>query len=553
VPEGQSLTRAGRHSLAISPDGTRIVYVANNQLYLRALDQLGAAQPIRGTANEDPIEPIFSPNGEWVAYWSGAGAFALRKIAVAGGAPLTLCPDTAAPLGATWRHGLIAFGNGSEIQVVPDGGGTPRAIAAVDPKDGRAAQPQLLDDGTHVVFTVFRTTATTEDEGEIVVQSTGGNDRRTLVKGGTNGQLLPTGQLVYIHAGTLLAVPMDMRRLTVTGGPVALVEGVTEALTSGAGQYAVAENGTLAYRPGAADVSRTLVWLDRQGKEQPIPAKPRAYTLPRLSPDGTRVAVASLDEESDVWIWDFEKERLMRLTSGPAVEYSLAWRPDGRQVIFRSAESGKADIFRRSADGSGPVEPVTKDGAGGEVDSVSADGKSLVFKSMGKPGLMLLPLDGGPATPLLKDPAFSFLNGEISPDGRWIAYESNEGGQLHEIYVRPFPAVNTGRSLVSVNGGTMPVWSRSGRELFYRSWSPTTGPKMMAVAISPGASFTYGKPEVLFDMSQYGGPSERIFDVAADGRFLIVKAETNDATNHQTFVVVSHWFDEVRARMPVVK
>jgi Tol biopolymer transport system component len=346
------------------------------------------------------MEPVFSPDGQWLAYFTPvggagaspiAGAWVLKKIAVAGGAPVTLARLAEAPYGATWRDGTIAFGmNGGSmagIQTVPDSGGTPRTIVTVDPKKERVMQPQLLADGKHILF-VSAPLASTVTEGQIVVQSLDGKDRRTLVNGGSDPRVLPGGQLVYIHDGTLLAVPFDNKRLTVTGGPVPILEGVVETLRTGTGQFAISSEGTLAFRPGTAAISAppsTLIWIDRQGHEQPISAKARAYVYPRLSPDGAKIAVGSTDEENDIWVFDIAKETLTRLTFGPAFELHPAWTLDSKDVLFSSNPSGNlattpTDIFRKAADGTGATEALTHGLEGGFPMGMSSDGKSLVFR-----------------------------------------------------------------------------------------------------------------------------------------------------------------------------
>jgi serine/threonine-protein kinase len=336
----------------------------------------------------------------------------------------------------------------------------------------------------------------------------------------------------------------------VTGGPVPIVEGVSETTTAWIGQFAISRNGTLAYWPGrSTGAQRVLLWVDRQGHEQPLAAKPRAYEYPRLSPDGTKVAVASNDEEHDLWIWDLAKETLTRLTFGPATELYPTWMPDGRRVVFRSADGGRQDIFRKAADGTGALEALTKDGTSGEPQAISPDGKWLVLRTSSRPyGLRLLPLDGsGAATPLLADPGFSQWNAAISPDGRWIAYQSDESKTI-EVYVRPFPAVDGGHWQVSSGGGSRPAWSRSGRELFFEGGQP---PRPIAVAIQPGPTFSYGKPQPLFDVARYDAvqTAGREYDVAADGRFITTKPVGSDIAARQTIVVVTHWFDEVKARV----
>ena len=572
LPEGQAFTRTGRHVLAISPDGTKLAYVANYQLYLRAMDQL-EAQPVRGT-NEDPMEPVFSPDGQWLAYFvptagtpagGGAVAWTLKKIAVAGGAPVTLAKLASAPYGVTWRNGTIAFALNEAsiagIQAVPDSGGVPQTIVTIDPKKERVAQPQLLADGKHLLF-VSLPKGFQGIEGQLVVQAIqgkGGENRRTLINNGTDPRVLPAGQLAYIHDGTLLAVPFDGNRLAVTGGPVPIVEGITENQTTWAGQFGVSPGGTLAYTPGVpGGTLRTLEWVDRQGHEQPISGKPRVYNSPRLSPDGTRIAVSADDEEHDIWVFDVAKETLTRLTFGPAYETQVAWTPDSNNLFFSSGPSApgqrvKRDIFRKSVNGTGTIEALTQHLEGGSPLTLSPDGKSLVYRKAfeNNSRLFVLPLEPtGQGRALIADPKFNEFdvnNAEISPDGRWIAYDSSESGRI-EIYVRPFPAVDSGRWQVSPEGGTRPLWSRSGRELFFLSATN----RMTAVPVAAGPGFAYGKPQPLFDASAYdSGPVSRNFDISADGtRFLMVKDVRSSAAPRQSIIVVSHWFDEVKAKMP---
>ncbi len=569
LPEGQSFTGIAQHALAISPDGTKLVYVANEQLYLRAMDQL-EAQPVRGT-NEDPMEPVFSPDSQWLAYFvpgggmesRGAGGV-LRKIAVAGGAPVTLGQLTRAPYGMTWRDGMIAFGVNDDkthgVQAIPETGGGFQTLVSVDPKKEIVADPQLLAGGKHVLFTSKSLASSGDTEGQIVVQAIerkdekARKDREILVNHGADPRVLPSGQLVYIQAGTLLAVPFDIKRLAVIGGPVPLVEGVKQKDTA-FGQFAVSSNGTLAFIPGAfigAADQRTLVWVDRQGHEEPLPAKPRSYVYPRLSPDGTKIAVNSRDEEKDIWVFDLARATLTRLTFGTAYEYHPVWTPDNRYLFFSSSQydpPSPADLLQKAADGTGPAEAMTRPLEGGYPLSLTPDGASLIFRRFfPTKGLFLLPLKPkGEPRALIADPGFTELSGEISPDGRWIAYDSDESGR-REIYVRPFPAVDRGRWLISSEGGSDALWSRSGRELFFL----TAASQMVAVPVPAGPGFTYGKPKSLFDATAYNQSSSRPFDISVDGtRFLMVKNPANgNAVARPSIVVVSHWLEEVRARMP---
>lgn len=570
LPEGQSFSRTERHAVAISPDGTRFAYVANQQLYLRGMDQL-TAQPVQGT-NEDPMEVVFSPDGQYLAYFAPAGSGntsgILRKVAIAGGMPVTLSQLDGLPYGITWRDGVIAFGMNAGgthgIQALPDTGGTPRTLLSVNPKEEAVAHPQLLADGKHVLFTSMSLANPTGTRNRIVVETIDEKDekdgkpqrdRRILVNSGADPSLLPSGELVYIEAGTLMAVPFDVRRLSVTGSPVPLVEGVNQPPEDGLGQFSVSLNGTLVFMPGgsvSATDQRMLVWVDRQGHEEPIPAKPRSYVYPRLSPDGTKIAVNSRDEEKDLWVFDLATATLTRLTFGPAYEYHPVWTPDSRYLFFSSSQNdppSPADLLRKAADGTGPTQRLTKPLEGGYPLSLTPDGRSLVFRRFAPTrGLFIVPLaPEGEPRPLIVDHGFTELNGEISPDGRWIAYDSDESGR-REVYVRPFPAVENGRWQISSEGASDALWSRSGRELFFL----TASKQMVAVSIPAGPRFSYSKPQSLFDATSYNQSSSRPFDISADGkRFLMVKNATNgNAVARPSVVVVSHWLDEVKARMP---
>lgn len=292
--------------------------------------------------------------------------------------------------------------------------------------------------------------------------------------------------------------------------------------------------------------------MDRQGREQPIAAESRQYIYPRTSPDGKRIALDAQETGRNIWMWDLEHDILTRLTpeADKADRRAPIWSPDGRSIIYSSTESGRASFLRRSADGAGePDRLLEVAGNQNAVSSIAPDGSSLVYlvteNNRTSGDLMMLPLSGQRRPqPLLPAPSEG-MNGEIAPSGRWIAYESIETGRS-EIYVRPFPDVTTGRWQVSSTGGTRPAWSRDGRELFYVA----ADRRLMAVAVDARPTFTYGRPGVLFDLRPYFmGLAGRTYDVAADGRFVLVKEPQNPVTTQQTIVVVEHWLDEVRARV----
>ena len=550
LPEGQVFTRWGRHVLAFSRDGSKLGYVANQQLYLRQMNAL-EAQPIGGT-NEDPAEPVFSPDGAWIAYFvpvsagfAGAGAL-LKKVSTNGGAPTTLAKVAGVPFGTSWGAGMILFGMNYEgaygIQAVPEAGGMPRTLVSVNDKTERARQPQLLEDRRHIIFSVPPPLAMHEignGEGPIVVQAIGSTDRKMLVPMGLDPRVLPTGHLVYVHNGTLFAVRFDAKRLEVAGDTFPVLEGISQ-LGSGAAQFAVSENGSLLYARGlAVSTRRQLVAVDRQGTERPLTLAANRYHQPRLSPDRTRLVVA---ESAQVWMWTFATETLMRLTTNEATHRHPAWMGDSH-VVFDSNDGSGIRIMRKSADGAG-AEDVLAEAPAGYPNFVTPDRKFLIYYPDERIA-MLLPLQPkGVARPLLPDVAGQVSNVELSADGRWIAFESNESGRF-EVYVRPFPAVETGRWQISSNGGMHPLWSRDGRELFFIA----ADGMMMAVPIQGTTGFRHGRPLGLFRAGHYFTFVSRNYDLTPDGKgFIMIK---NDATagERPSIVVVTNWFDEVRAKM----
>jgi serine/threonine-protein kinase len=526
--------------VAISPDGTKLIYHARRHLYLRFMDRLDS-QPIAGT-NEDPMEPVFSPDGAWVAYFARGGR-TLKKIAISGGSPMTIAELPAPPNGASWRNSTIVFamtaGETSGIFAVPDGGGALKKLVSVDPTVERASQPEILESGSHVLFTLTGPANTVPGEGAIVVQSLQNAERKVLVNGGTGAHVLATGQLVYMHDGSLFGVPFNARTLEVTGVPVLIAEDVPAV---GGGQFAISSDGTLVYPTVPPSSLRALVWVNRQGREDPIPAAPGGYFDPRLSPDGTQLAVSS---SADIWIWTFAKQAFARLTFTQGPEYNPAWMPDSRRVIFDANEGGVVRILRKAADGTGPTD-VVMSAQGGYPESVSPDGKFLVYHTTSQlPTAMLLALDdsGSPRPLVSSKAATQIFNAEISPDGHWIAYQSDESGRF-EIYVHPFPALEAGRWQISATGGAHPLWSRNGRELFFINEAGM----LVAAPVLGGQSFTHRTPVQLFPVRQYYVELARNYDVSADGtRFIFIR--NLGGANRASLVVVSRWFDEVRAKM----
>ena len=467
---------------------------------------------------------------------------------------MKLC-DTSPTWGASWgADDTIVFGRGpAGIWRVSGQGGAPEQLVAVDEKGGEVAYgPQLLPGGRGVLFTLGTPTIGGGwNNAQIVVQSLDNGERKVIVKGGRDARYVETGHLVFARSGTLLAVPFDLARLEIRGGPVPLLEGVGDAgVTSGtaATHFSLSADGTLVYVPGIPEqeAQRRLVWVDRAGVEQPLAAPPRAYDRPQLSPDGQRVAV---EIGPQVWLADLTRDTLTRFTfEGPTNE-SPNWTPDGKRIIFTSSKEGSRNLFWQLADGSGGLERLTTSEQLNIATSLSPDGQLLAFheSNAGSPrNISVLRLSDRKAQPFLGTP-FNEGGGMFSPDGRWLAYVSDESGRP-EIYVQPYPGPG-GKWQVSTEGGTEPAWNRNGRELFYRS-----GDKMMTVETNTQPGFTIGKPRMLFEGQYLATPFPLLgsdFDVAADGqRFLMVK-EIERAQSSAQINVVLNWLEELKRRVPV--
>jgi len=557
LPNGEIFTAPGRHLVAIAHDGSRFVYVAENRLNLRLLDHLEATT-IRGTDGAAPTAgraPFFSPDGQWVGFWAGGQ---LTKIAVAGGGAVTLCNLDAAPLGADWTSDeTILFAQGNGIWRVSANGGVPEQILKAE--DGRRAMsPQLLPGGRAVLFTLTRQASW--DEAEIVVQPLDGGPRQSITVG-TDARYISSGHILYAVRGAILAMPFDVGALKTTGGPVSVVEGVARApiAQSGAAHFAVSRDGTLVYvtsYSSSTDVPRELTWVDRQGREDPIDAPTRPYLYPRLSPDGTRIASDVTGQNRDIWIWDLTRKAETRLTTDPAQDRSPTWMPDGKRVIYTSDRKGSPNLFWGAADAVKEAEQLTTGLDSHFAHSISPDGKRLVLRrnregNTSGADLMMLVLDGSKLEELIVTSSAEY-NGEISPDGRWLAYQTDRSGRF-EIFVRPFPDVRGGEWPISSGGGTEPLWSRNTPELFYRAPNGA----VMSVDVVPGESWKAETPKQVLAGEGYflepNGNPYRTYDVSLDGRKFLMLKNAPVAENARTMphlIVVKNWFEELRQRVP---
>jgi Tol biopolymer transport system component len=547
LPAGQRLAGLDHPAVALSSDGNHLAYVAiqggTQQLYLRAMDSL-EAKLIPGT--EGATEPFFSPDGQWLGFFAGQK---LKRVSVSGGAALTL-GDAPFPGGASWSsHGMIAFAPsvGSALQQVPDGGGTPQPLTHLEKGEVSQRWPEFLPDGKAVLFTAAPTNASWAN-AQVAVQSVGTGERQNLIKEATHPRYAVSGQLIYAQGGSLMAVPFDPQRLAITGAAVPVVESVLQSPSSGAAQYSFSATGSLVYISGGVQADqRSLVWVNRNGTEQPVTAPARAYVFPRLSPDGRRVGVGITEQETQVWLYDLARETLTRFTFEGNVNLNAAWTPDGKRIAFQSNKEGPLNLFWQRADGSGGLERLTTSEYNNFPISWSPDGQLLAYVEVNPTtgyDIWVLQLSDRKAQPFLRTP-FNESVPRFSPDGRWLAYVSNESGRW-EVYVLAYPGLG-GKWQISTEGGTEPVWNSNGRELFYRS-----GDKMMAVDIARQPSFTASKPRVLFEGPYIPAPGTTPnYDVSADGqRFLMIKpAKTAEGAPTQINVVLN-WFEELKRRVP---
>jgi len=558
-PPAQSLAISSFfRDLALSPDGRYLVYrsggaVTGGPLMVRALDALDA-QPLAGITTAR--NPFFSPDSRWIGFFD---LNEIKKVSVTGGPAMTISGLIGpGPRGASWGDdNTIVFASNDPdnglLRVSADGG-EPTALTTPDASqhEGDHLFPSMLPGGRGVLFTIA---AAQMENAQVAVLDLKTGRRKTLIRGGSAAEYVETGHLVYAAAGALRAVRFDLARLEVLGDPVPAVPNVMVAST-GAANFAVSRSGTLVYAPGDAR-ARSLVWVDRRGQETPIKAPPRAYAIPRLSPDGTRVALDIRDQENDIWIWDLARETLTRLTSDPALDGEPIWTPDGRRLLFSSSRTGLPNLYGQAADGTGTADRLTTIAI--QPTSVTPDGARVVGTATAPRtqwDVVVFPLAShagpGPSPgtgvarvePLIQTP-FTERNAEVSPNGRFLVYESNESGR-NEIYVRPFPDVERGRWQVSTGGGTQAAWARNGRELFYLDGSNrlTTAPVQ-----TTGATFSTGNPARVFDRAYATPVGFRTYDVSPDGqRFLMIKDD--QSATAAGIVVVLNWQEELKRLVP---
>jgi serine/threonine-protein kinase len=370
--------------LAITPDGNHVVYAGNNgrELFVRPLDALESVSLFTGA----PRGPFVSPDGQWVGFADGTSV--LKKVVITGGPPVTIATLDGNTRGATWMpDDTIVFATNATttgLQQVAAAGGPTTVLTRPDGARGDYDHvwPELLPNGRAVLFTIFPVVGGVE-AAQVAVLDRQTGTQKVIVRGGSHAHYVGSGHLVYVAANTLLAVAFDPVTLETRGAPVPVIaEVVTTVVPPGGSVNAVvAADGTLAYvrAVGGGAGLRTLVWVDREGRETPIAAPPRVYTYPRVSPDGGRMVIRVADQEDDLWLWDMTRLTLTRLTFNPGADAYPVWTPDGRKLIFTSQREGSQNLFWQAADGTGPVERLTKSANVQQPTGISPDSTRLIF------------------------------------------------------------------------------------------------------------------------------------------------------------------------------
>jgi eukaryotic-like serine/threonine-protein kinase len=522
---------------ALSPDGTRIAYMTQKGLAIRSLDRV---DPEVLDARAFGGMPFFSPDGQWI----GGTGDGISKISAAGG-PVIRLADVGPGASGAWGEFGIVFADIRGLFRVPAEGGTPERLPIGKLGDAEQVSfPEPLPGRRVVLFTVVSTRSNTlggsfsASTSRIEALDLDTGIRTIVVRGGGRPRYV-RGHLLYVSGTTLLAAPFDIRRLQTTGE--------ARAIPGASSEFAASDDGTLVYALGLSRDQRNLVWVDRSGREAPLGTPAAQYVYPRVSPDGRRIALDVTGPNRDIWIWDTTRRVLERFTTDPTENMLPTWSPDGRQLAFASGVTGVPNMFIQPIDGSRPAAPLRNSPFLNQPLSFAADGRLIFTESVPGRGrdIKALRLDTQAVEGLIETDAED-VSPEVSPDGRWLAYMSDESGQF-EIYVRPYPFVGGGRWKVSLNGGRSPLWSRDGRELFYRDFEGA----LITVPVASTRTFVPGTPSTVFPASRtylgFGSAiGARNYDVSLDGRrFLMIKVL--DDTRPPSFMVVQNWEAEVES------
>ncbi len=538
-------------ALTMSPDGSRLAFLANSdgvtRLYVRRRDD-NEIKVIAGT--EGALDASFSADGQWIAF---VADFTLKKVPLNG--PVVSMTRVGDTRGVSWLtdDSLVYTpeATGGVFQISANGGEA-RAITKVDEtkKERTHRWPQALPGGKAVLFTVGSLDKPDDYDNanvEAVVLATG--ERKLIIQGASVARYVPTGHLIFARAGVLYAVGFDVDRLTVNGKPVPLLVGVAGDKTTGAVHFSISNDGTLAYLPGSSTAGgRSLTWVDKKGNSTAINVPPSQFNDVRISPDASRVALIQGSSMSgDVWVYDFARETLTRLTFN-TINATPVWSADSKYIYYVSVNSGadETTILRRPADGSQDTEKVVTITHQAYLKAILPDGETALLDAQRQTAdanifTVLLKPDATPTA--LINTQFDEFGAAASPDGRWLAYQSNESGRP-EIYVRELVG-SGGRWPISTGGGEEPRWSPDGKELYYR-----VNNQLIVVQVETGSSFHASTPGGLFnEVYDLRSNSGETYDVdPRGGRFLMIRPAKEDASTQIRIVV--NWFEELRRLVP---
>ncbi|MCW8984527.1 MAG: hypothetical protein OQK55_04230, partial [Thermoanaerobaculales bacterium] len=564
LPPGVMIQKTNPYPvLAVSPDGRWLVFTAfegdNRRLFKRSLEQFDAT-PIPGTEGAD--NPFFSPDGRWVGFSAGGN---LKKVQLHGGPPQILA-DAPNLCGATWgADGTIVYvpREYQGLWRVPAVGGAPEVIALPQREQGDwdFNWPEFLPDGKAVLFTALK--GMTADSASICVLDLGSGARKPLIDNASFARYVPTGHLIFGHEGSVHVAPFDAGRREVTGPAVPLPEPIHYDSEGGLPFLAFSSEGDLAFVPGGGALRRGLVSVNPDGMERPLVDARRGFMYPRFSPDGERLAVTiSEPGDTNVWVIDLATGAQTKLTQEGANMFPC-WTPDGERVTYLSIRGGTDfSINWKRADGHGESEALVSQGEPGGMlgpGSWSPDGRTLVYfryvpsQPENERDIWILDLDGDrKPRPLVATRALE-MGAAISPDGQWLAYASNESGQL-EIYVQPFPGGGE-RHQVSTAGGAKPVWSPDGRSISYRAiegWEGQFAYPILTVPVTTNPRFRAGAAQVLFEEPYEAGTYmwSPNFDIAPDGKSFVMITPDESWGRATEVRVVLNWFEELKRLAP---
>lgn len=531
----------GAGPVTISPDGKRLAFVTASSdgkqlLWVRALDQI-TSRPYAGT--DGASFPFWSPDSRFVGFFA---AGKLKKVEVSGSPPQVLCE---APLGrgGTWNNeGTIVFAPGvfDSLYKVQDTGGVPVPITKLDSSRGETTHrwPYFLPDFRHFVY--FSRSIRPENQGIYLSSLDEPTKSRLLISARSNAIYASPGYVLFVREGTLMAQPFDLERLQTAGEAFAVVEEVGYDVGTDRGVFSVSEK-VLAYGTGSRGGASRLVWVDRRGKELGTIDPPDAYLHVELSPTEKEVALELRDPQTgnpDLWLFEFSRRFRSRFTFDTSHEGAPLWYPDASQIVFFSNRQGAYDLYQKISTGAGKEQLLLKSDLTKVPSDCSPDGRYTVYQSLDRKtkwDLWLLPNSGGQKPTPLAQTEFDETHAQISSDGRWLAYVSNQTG-VPEIYVQSFP-VSSGQWQVSTGGGTQPRWRRDGKELFYLA----SDRKLMAVALDVGTRFQAGLPKPLFEARTTGGPlGRKHYDATGDGQRFLLNSEIKD-TAFSPFTVIVNW------------